>query len=97
MKLTKTQLKQIIKEELESALKEYAMADDPEPAAPSGDQFPSGTRVRKRKSAADVVAPEGRIIGSPEQRGDELIYKVRLTKHAQGQPARVPASALEPM
>jgi hypothetical protein len=56
-----------------------------------------GTRVRKRKSAADVVAPEGRIIGSPEQRGDELIYKVRWTKHAQGQPARVPASVLEPM
>jgi len=64
---------------------------------PSQSELSPGTRVRKRKSAADVVAPEGRIIGSPEQRGDELIYKVRWTKHAQGQPARVPASALEPI
>tara|TARA_R110002074_G_scaffold272317_1_gene444008 strand:- start:7 stop:297 length:291 start_codon:yes stop_codon:yes gene_type:complete len=96
MKITKTQLKQIIKEEIETALKEYALADDGD-APDRGPKFPPGAEVRKRKSPADAVAPEGRIVGSPEQRGDELIYKVRWTKHGQGQPARVPESALESM
>ena len=75
----------------------YGMGGADYAGPPSQSELTPGTKVRKRKSAADVVAPEGRIIGSPEQRGDELIYKVRWTKHAQGQPARVPASALEPI
>jgi hypothetical protein len=96
MKLTKTQLKQIIKEEVEKTLQEYAMATDGD-APDRGPKFPPKTKVRKKKSAGDAVAPEGRIIGSPEQRGDQLIYRVRWTKHGQGQPARVPESALESM
>jgi len=94
MKLTKTQLKQIIKEELEAALDESQWQDNIDSYE---SELHPGTKVRKRKSAADVVAPEGRIIGRPEQRGEELIYKVRWTKHGQGQPARVPASAIEPI
>ena len=45
MKITKSQLKQIIKEELRRSLKEYAMADDmPEPE--EGEEFSCGDRVK---------------------------------------------------
>ena len=94
MKITKTQLKQIIEEELEAALNESQWQDNIDSYE---SELRPGTKVRKRKTAADVVAPEGRIVGRPEEQGSELIYKVRWTKHGRGQPARVPASALEPI
>ena len=44
MKITKSQLKRIIKEELEKSLREYAQAEDA--PQPEGEEFPVGSTVR---------------------------------------------------
>ena len=56
MKITKSQLKRIIKEELEKSLREYAQAEDaPEP---EGEEFPVGSSVRYKDGP-----PGARIVG----------------------------------